>query len=67
MCVAKTHHCNLKGVEMQALKLFKIFSGTDGPASEFEFHAQGTKAPWIKLARHLMSASLPSPLNDPLK
>jgi len=65
--VAKTHHCTLKGVELEAFNLFRVFSGVDGPASEFEFHKRDNKARWLRLARHLLSASSPSPFNDPTK
>jgi hypothetical protein len=65
--VAKTHQCNLRGVELEAFNLFKIFTGADGPSLEFEFHTQGTKARWIKLARYILATSLPSPFKDPIK
>jgi hypothetical protein len=65
--VAKIHHCTLKGVELEAFTLFRVFSGVDGPASEFEFHSRNNKARWIRLARHLLSASSPTPFKDPIK
>jgi len=65
--VAKSHHCNLKGVELEAFNLFKIFNGLDGPVSEFEFHTRDNKARWVRLARNLLSASPSSPFEDPTK
>jgi hypothetical protein len=65
--VAKTYHCNLRGFELEAFNLFRIFSGLDGPAVEFEFHMRGNKARWIKLAWHVLGKSMPSPFNDPVK
>jgi hypothetical protein len=52
-------------VELEAFNLFRIFSGVDGPSSEFEFHTRDNKARWIRLARHLLPASSPSPFKDP--
>jgi hypothetical protein len=63
--VARTHHCNLKGAELEAFNLFRIFSGVNGPAGEFEFHLRDNKGRWLRLARHLLSASSPSPFKDP--
>jgi hypothetical protein len=56
----------MKGVELEALNLFRAFSGLDGPASEFEFRTQGNKVRWMKLARHILSASLPPSSKDPI-
>jgi hypothetical protein len=56
----------MRGVELAAYNLFRIFSGLDGPASEFEFHTGGTKAHWMRLARHILSGSLPQVLQDPI-
>jgi hypothetical protein len=61
--VARTHQCNLKGVELEAFNLFKIFKDADGPAIEFEFHAQRNKVRWLRLARHMFAGSLPSTQN----
>jgi hypothetical protein len=52
---------------MEAFKLFRVFSGVDGPASEFEFQTRDNKARWIRLARHLLSASPDSPFKGPTK
>nr|UXE44815.1 hypothetical protein Hi04_10k_c3780_00003 [uncultured bacterium] len=59
MVVAKAYECSLKGVERVAFNLFRVYSGTDDPGCEFEFHSHGRKSQWIRLARHIMG--LPQP------
>jgi len=56
----------MKGVELEALNLFRAFSGLDGPASEFEFRTQGNKVRWMKLVCHILLASLSLSFKDPI-
>jgi hypothetical protein len=51
--VAKEHQCKLSGIDLEAFNLFKLLTGTYGPASEFEFHTQLSKGEWLKLAFYL--------------
>jgi hypothetical protein len=56
--VARIHECSLKGIELVAFNLFRVFSGIDGPGCELEFHSQpNNKARWMKLARHILGLS----------
>jgi hypothetical protein len=56
--VARIHECSLKGIELVAFNLFRVFSGIDGPGSELEFHSQrNNKARWMRLARHILGVS----------
>jgi hypothetical protein len=66
--VAKIHECSLKGIELAAFNLFKVFSGIDGPGSELEFHSQpNNKVRWMKLARHVLGVSGQSWFTDESK
>ena len=56
--MARIHECGLKGTELVAFNLFRVFSGIDGPGSELEFHSQpNNKARWMRLARHILGLS----------
>jgi hypothetical protein len=56
--VARIYECRLKGIELAAFNLFRVFSGIDGPGSELEFHSQpNNKVRWMRLARHVLGIS----------
>ena len=63
--MARIHECSLKGIELVAFNLFRVFIGIDGPGSELEFHSQpNNKVRWMRLARHLLGISGKTWLKD---